>query len=174
MQEFLQSEFDLHVTVSTISRQLSRAGHARARRPGYKNTRPDLQAQTQVQEQDQQQQPQQQQQQHQDQQQQQQQQQPISQESIAPIAEAQTFVTPSQPLQSPIQAQMQEGVEEDASNPTPQGAMKLACPFLKYNPQRYINGPFCQSSWHSVRDVKQVAPNFKKPPPPQSSRSPFN
>jgi hypothetical protein len=29
--------------VSTISRQLSRANHARARRPGYKGKRPDLQ-----------------------------------------------------------------------------------------------------------------------------------
>lgn len=85
-----------------------------------------------------------------------QQQQQMSQEPVvAPIADAQAFGTPVQPLQSPIQGQqMQEGVEEVANHSTPQGAMKLACPFLKYNPQGYINGPFCQSSWHSVRDVK--------------------
>ncbi|KKY29631.1 hypothetical protein UCDDA912_g10442 [Diaporthe ampelina] len=44
IKDFLQSEYDLTVTVSTISRQLSRANHARARRPGYKGKRPELQA----------------------------------------------------------------------------------------------------------------------------------
>ncbi|KAH8773384.1 hypothetical protein F5883DRAFT_24152 [Diaporthe sp. PMI_573] len=43
IRDFLQTEYDLTVTVSTISRQLSRANHARARRPGYKGKRPDLQ-----------------------------------------------------------------------------------------------------------------------------------
>ncbi|KAK2607851.1 hypothetical protein N8I77_006498 [Diaporthe amygdali] len=43
IKDFLQTEYDLNVTVSTISRQLSRANHARARRPGYKGKRPDLQ-----------------------------------------------------------------------------------------------------------------------------------
>ncbi|KAG8162038.1 hypothetical protein KVR01_007803 [Diaporthe batatas] len=43
VRDFLQTEYDLTVTVSTISRQLSRANHARARRPGYKGKRPDLQ-----------------------------------------------------------------------------------------------------------------------------------
>ncbi|KAL2276846.1 hypothetical protein FJTKL_00413 [Diaporthe vaccinii] len=43
IKDFLQTEYDLSVTVSTISRQLSRANHARARRPGYKGKRPDLQ-----------------------------------------------------------------------------------------------------------------------------------
>lgn len=43
IKDFLQTEYDLTVTVSTISRQLSRANHARARRPGYKGKRPDLQ-----------------------------------------------------------------------------------------------------------------------------------
>lgn len=75
------------------------------------------------------------------------------------MPDAQIFVTPVQHLQqSPVPGQqLQEVAEEDANNATPpQGAMKLACPFLKYDPQRYMNGPFCQSSWHSVRDVKYV------------------
>ncbi|KAJ4404226.1 hypothetical protein N0V82_010530 [Gnomoniopsis sp. IMI 355080] len=131
VQDFLQKEFDLHVTVSTISRQLSRAGHARARRPGYKNTRPDLQAQEQEQ------------------------QQQTSPETVAHLPDVQSFLTPGHQLQSPIQGQVQEDVAENANSATPQGAVKLACPFFKYNPERYINGPFCQSSWHSVRDVKE-------------------
>lgn len=129
VQEFLQKEFDLHVTVSTISRQLSRAGHARARRPGYKNTRPDLQAAAQA-----------------EQQQDQQLQQPDAQMQDDSAFDPQLQQSPGQ------------GVDDGNAAAAPESDnMKLACPFLKLNPARYIDTPFCQSTWHSARDVKCVS-----------------
>lgn len=124
VQQFLEKNYDLHVTVSTISRQLSRAGHARARRPGYKNTRPDLQAEAQAQQQ-------------------------------LPVA---TVVTSAQEMQRPVDGQAQGAEAADANGQAPPPAFysKLACPFFKLDPQRYMDMPFCQSTWHTARDVKFV------------------
>ncbi|KAF3765978.1 hypothetical protein M406DRAFT_351260 [Cryphonectria parasitica EP155] len=162
VQEFLKKEFDLHVTVSTISRQLSRANHARARRPGYKTTRPDLQdeaeaeAQAQVQAQ--------------------------AQQQLQPAdTRVQDVQAPTQPpLQGgqDLSALQQQQQEEASASPSVRSrqlplpplqqqqeqqkssveqipTIRLACPFYRHNPQRYISTPFCQSSWHSVRDVKE-------------------
>lgn len=133
VQDFLQKEFDLHVTVSTISRQLSRAGHARARRPGYKNTRPDLQAEAQTQQPLPQPQP--------------------PQQPVAQMPHAPAFANAGQqlPFLAPADA---HGSEAQAAVQNVE--VKLACPFLKLNPQRYMNTPFCQNTWHSARDVKCV------------------
>lgn len=35
-------------------------------------------------------------------------------------------------------------------------AVKLACPFYRYDPQRYANAPFCRGQWPTARDVKLV------------------
>lgn len=160
IQEYLKKEFDLHVTVSTISRQLSRANHARARRPGYKTTRPDLQPQTQ----DQDPQPQVQEQQQAHEEQQQPLPQPSAQEQDVPIVRpVPQPISPPAPEGQGVEALQQPAVESPARATLQQGQIphvKLACPFFRHEPERFINGPFCQSSWHSVRDVKYVGSNL--------------
>ncbi|KUI61803.1 hypothetical protein VP1G_08937 [Cytospora mali] len=132
IQEFLQKEYDLKVTVSTISRQLSRANKARATRPGYKGKRPDLQqplGSQQVQP-------------------------PQAENSYAsgdaggdagtmPARRPQLTEEPSiNELQSPAVAQ----------STTP--LLRLKCPYYACNPQRYASHPYCQSAWPTARDVK--------------------
>lgn len=160
VQEFLKKEFDLHVTVSTISRQLSRANHARARRPGYKNTRPDLQAEAEAQAQ---------------QGQQQMQDVQAAATSAQEPAECQGLAggdslhaVHQQQQEEQEQEQVQQQASVSPSVPQQHGqapaeqipTVRLACPFYRHDPERYQHGPYCQSSWHSVRDVKCV----KRPP----------
>lgn len=170
-QDFLRREFDLHVTLSTISRQLKRANHARATRPGYKATRPDLQgggdgqAHEQAHEQPQP-------------QPQQQHEGLTPQGELQPLQQQAVSTSPSQEPQQLTPWGRARLLAQDAARgvvpPGPQAqdngtgpaVLKLACPFYLHNPQRYANAPFCRGQWPTARDVKFVVLNSSSPPLP--------
>ncbi|ROV88206.1 hypothetical protein VPNG_10316 [Cytospora leucostoma] len=149
IQDFLLKEYDLKVTVSTISRQLSRANKARATRPGYKGKRPDLQPAAL------------------------QQAQPIQARPQVPYTttaggtggaggagggeDGLTSAQRTQPdrirSRSRSHSQSQPVIGTPATvQPTP--SLRLKCPYYACNPQRYASHPYCQSAWPKARDVK--------------------
>lgn len=134
IQEFLQKEYDLKVTVSTISRQLSRANKARATRPGYKGKRPDLQPPGP------------------------QQAQPPPPAQLQDAYAAGAGTAPAQqPLPQPAQGQPADELQPQPAAPVqPTALPKLKCPYYACNPQRYASHPYCQSAWPAARDVKYV------------------
>lgn len=149
IQDFLQTEYDLKVTVSTISRQLSRANKARATRPGYKGKRPDLQPTTPPQQAQLPQLPQ------------------PPQPQPQPLADSYTGGASTAPViqqqPQPTQRQAVVVVDDDdddelespaTSHPIATHLMRLKCPYYACNPQRYASHPFCQSAWPTARDVK--------------------
>lgn len=153
-QDFLAAEFDLHVTLSTISRQLKRANHPRATRPGYKATRPDLQADGEEQQVGaQQQQPQQQVTPQAELQPLQQQQQQQHQAVVSTSPPTQQQPPQQQPLTPWGRARL---LAHDAARGETPAVLKLACPFYKHDPPRYANAPYCHGQWPTARDVKFV------------------
>ncbi|ROV86901.1 hypothetical protein VMCG_10880 [Cytospora schulzeri] len=134
IQDFLQKEYDLKVTVSTISRQLSRANKARATRPGYKGKRPDLQPPT-----------------------------PQQAQPPLPLTPGDSFTdaagsgagTASIQQAQPIQGEAVDEIQSPSTgHPTTTPLLRLKCPYYACNSQRYASHPYCQSAWPAARDVK--------------------
>lgn len=168
IQAYLAKEFDLHVTISTISRQMARQNKARCTRPGYKAKRPDLQPpapspeELQRKEEEKQRQLELQQQQQQEEEQDQEQEQKQEQQRLH-----------QQQMQVQLQQQQNVGAEgkqdehEDEHEDTQvavgqqlqqtntgERRVMLGCPFYKQDPDKYQDGPFCRASWPGTRDVK--------------------
>lgn len=145
IKDFLQTEYDLNVTVSTISRQLSRANHPRARRPGYKGKQPDLQPPET----------------------------PLSAQGQPQygLADA-ASIEQDQPRQSQPPATGERPPTHVAQQESPP---MLKCPYFAAFPQEYLSHPYCQNAWPTARDAKCVAPQQWRipsptPPTPQKRR----
>ncbi|KAL1855347.1 hypothetical protein Daus18300_011065 [Diaporthe australafricana] len=131
IKDFLQTEYDLNVTVSTISRQLSRANHARASRPGYKGKRPDLQPPEP----------------------------PRTVQDRQPEYGSGDTAVGDQPDQSQPEAvgdlqPTAASASASASASQQERPLMLKCPYFAANPQRYMSHPYCQSAWPTARDAK--------------------